>query len=74
MSLNSTSGIRKQDARGVISGVAGNHLGRYLAFNFIRNRWDDIKKTYYSLFKFGLYFYHFLFKIFVAYCPRIQPS
>lgn len=43
MSLNVTSGIRKQDAWSVISQVAGNSLGRYLAFNFVRNRWNDLR-------------------------------
>ena len=45
MSLNSTSGIRKQDAQRVISQVAANPLGRYMAFNFIRDKWEDISKA-----------------------------
>ncbi len=43
MSLNSTSGIRKQDADNVITNVAKNQLGQYLAFSFIRNRWKEVK-------------------------------
>lgn len=43
MTLNSTSGIRKQDATRVIAQVAGNPLGRYMAFNFIRNKWDEMR-------------------------------
>lgn len=49
MSLNSSSGIRKQDAARVISQVGGNPLGRYLAFNFIRERWSDMKQMYYPI-------------------------
>lgn len=45
MSLNASSGIRKQDAANVIRQVAGNPLGRYLAFDFIRNRWEDVKNA-----------------------------
>ncbi len=45
MSLNSSSGIRKQDAMGVMIRVSGNPLGRYLIFNLIRNRWNEIKET-----------------------------
>lgn len=45
MSLNSTSGIRKQDAARVISQVAYNSLGRYMAFNFIRDKWDELRKV-----------------------------
>lgn len=46
MSLNSTSGIRKQDASRVISQVAYNPLGRYMAFNFIRDQWEELQKVY----------------------------
>ena len=46
MSLNSTSGIRKQDAARVISQVAGNPLGRYMSFNFMREHWSDMKQMY----------------------------
>ncbi|XP_032798753.2 aminopeptidase N [Daphnia magna] len=46
MSLNSTSGIRKQDAARVISQVAYNSLGRYMAFNFIRDKWDELRKVF----------------------------
>lgn len=45
MSLNSTSGIRKQDAISVIGAVSNNPIGRYLAFDFIRDRWKDLKIT-----------------------------
>ena len=45
MSLNSTSGIRKQDAIVVIDAVSKNPVGRYLAFDFIRDRWKELKTT-----------------------------
>ena len=41
--LNPGSGIRKQDGAAVFSRVASNPLGRYIAFNFLRDRWADIK-------------------------------
>ena len=48
MSLNSSSAIRKQDAASAIRQLGSsreNPLGRYLVFNFIRNRFDSIKDT-----------------------------
>lgn len=45
MSLNSTSGIRKQDATSVISQVSYNSLGRYMTFNFVREKWATLKQT-----------------------------
>ena len=45
MSLNSTSGIRKQDASRVISQVSYNSLGRYMALNFIRDKWEEMSKA-----------------------------
>jgi aminopeptidase N len=45
MSLNSTSGIRKQDASRVISQVAYNSLGRYMSFNFVRDKFDELRKV-----------------------------
>ncbi|XP_046438221.1 aminopeptidase N-like [Daphnia pulex] len=45
MSLNPTSGIRKQDAGRVISQVASNSLGRYMTFNFIREKWTELRKV-----------------------------
>ncbi|EFX62776.1 hypothetical protein DAPPUDRAFT_67706, partial [Daphnia pulex] len=45
MSLNPTSGIRKQDAARVIIQVASNSLGRYITFNFIREKWTEIRKV-----------------------------
>ena len=45
MSLNSTSGIRKQDAPQVISQVSEHSLGRYMAFNLIRDKWEEIRKA-----------------------------
>jgi aminopeptidase N len=54
MSLNPTSGIRKQDAGRVISQVASNSLGRYMTFNFIREKWTELRKVlvlnYYCLY------------------------
>nr|CAH0109900.1 unnamed protein product [Daphnia galeata] len=42
MSINSKSGIRKQNAAIVISDISRNSLGRYMVFNFIRDRLDDL--------------------------------
>lgn len=42
-SLNSTSGIRKQDGGSVFRHVSNNPLGRYIAFDFFRNNWNELK-------------------------------
>jgi len=47
--LNPGSGIRKQDGAAVFSRVASNPLGRYIAFNFLRDRWADIKGFFKTL-------------------------
>ncbi|EFX67117.1 hypothetical protein DAPPUDRAFT_115736 [Daphnia pulex] len=44
MSLDPNSGIRKQDAARVISQVASHSLGRYLSFNFIREKWTKLRE------------------------------
>lgn len=41
-SLTEGSGIRKADGRSVISRVAINNVGRDLAFDFIRDKWDRV--------------------------------
>jgi len=43
MTVTPDSGIRRQDGSRVISNVAGNTVGRYLAFDFLRDNWDIIK-------------------------------
>jgi len=48
MSLTPSSGVRKQDGSRVISTVASNTVGRYLAFDFIRDKWDTIVEYYSS--------------------------
>ncbi|ROT67360.1 putative aminopeptidase N-like isoform X1 [Penaeus vannamei] len=35
------SGIRRQDARTVFRAVANNDVGRYIAWDFLRNRWGN---------------------------------
>lgn len=42
MSLDPTSGIRKQDGTTVISAIASNDVGRYMTWNWLRNKWDEI--------------------------------
>ena len=44
MAITPKSGIRKQDATRVISNVAYNIHGRDLAFDFVKQNWDRIKK------------------------------
>jgi len=46
MSLTEGSGIRKADGRSVISRVAINSIGRDLAFDFIRDKWDRVIDYY----------------------------
>ena len=47
MSLNEESGIRKQDGYRVITGVSRNIVGRYIAWNWIRDNWERLS-TYYD--------------------------
>merc|ERR1711971_1023922 len=49
MSLTEGSGIRKADGRSVISRIAINLVGRDLAFDFIRDKWDRVVDYYGSL-------------------------
>lgn len=42
MTLDSGSGIRKQDGTTVISRTAKNIIGRYVTWNWIRGSWKDI--------------------------------
>lgn len=60
MSLSPESGVRKQDGykvksvskrfrnlivfKKVLGGVGRNTLGRYLAWDFIRDKWTELKK------------------------------
>lgn len=46
MSLTSGSGVRRQDGSKVIGSVARNTVGRYLAFNFLRDKWELIKSYF----------------------------
>jgi len=48
MSLTAGSGVRKQDGSGVIGSVARNTVGRYLAFDFIRDKWAVVKDYFSS--------------------------
>merc|ERR1712098_321183 len=50
MSLTENSGVRKQDGSSVIGGVARNTGGRYLAFDFIQDKWPKVKSYYPSAF------------------------
>jgi len=50
MSLTENSGVRKQDGSSVIGGVARNTVGRYLAFDFIQDKWPKVKSYYPSAF------------------------
>merc|ERR1712154_697478 len=42
MSLTEDSGVRKQDGYRVIVGVSRNLIGRYIAWNWIRDNWDRL--------------------------------
>merc|ERR1712098_293929 len=46
MSLTPNSGVRRQDGSTVIGGGARNTVGRYLAFDFIRDKWDTVKNVF----------------------------
>jgi len=46
MSLTPGSGVRRQDGSTVIGGVSRNTVGRYLAFDFIRDQWNTVKEVF----------------------------
>ena len=46
MSIDSKSGIRKQDGTTVIASVAKNSIGRDLTWNWLRNDWERISSYY----------------------------
>ena len=47
MTIEPTSRIRKQDGSTVIANIAMNPVGRYIAWNWLRNRWNDVS-TYFD--------------------------
>ena len=46
MALNEESGVRKQDGYRVIAGVSRNIVGRYVAWNWIRQNWGALSAYY----------------------------
>ncbi|XP_042874237.1 aminopeptidase N-like [Penaeus japonicus] len=46
MAFTEGSGIRKQDSTAVFSAVASNDVGRYIAWNFLRDQWQNISSYY----------------------------
>ena len=46
MSLNEESGVKKQDGYRVISAVASNTLGRYIAWNWMRQNWLQLHEYF----------------------------
>ncbi|XP_042889263.1 aminopeptidase N-like [Penaeus japonicus] len=46
MAFTEGSGIRKQDASQVFAAVARNDVGRYLAWNYLRDQWEKIADYY----------------------------
>lgn len=46
MTFTAGSGIRKQDARTAFSSVAMNSVGHYLAWNYVRDKWQNIMDYY----------------------------
>ncbi|XP_037803061.1 LOW QUALITY PROTEIN: aminopeptidase N-like [Penaeus monodon] len=42
MAFTEGSGIRRQDARTVFRAVANNDIGRYIAWDFLRNNWEAV--------------------------------
>lgn len=44
MILNNDTVIRKQDGARVFASVANNIVGTTIAFDFIRNRWEEINE------------------------------
>jgi len=50
MSMTSSSGVRRQDGALVIGSVARNTVGRYLAFDFVQDKWPEVKNYFGGLF------------------------
>lgn len=48
LAIDPESVIRKQDSRSLIAGVAGNKVGRDLAWNWLRGNWPKIYEYYLS--------------------------
>jgi len=46
MSIYPEAGVRNQDSYKVIGGIGGEVIGRYLAWDFLRNRWDELKEAF----------------------------
>ena len=44
MCLNSTVGFQTQDALHVILAMANNPLGRFMTFDFVRDKWAEMTK------------------------------
>jgi len=53
LSLDSSSGIRRQDVRAVLSNVAANPLGQSMVFNFLLDNWDRMVTSFPSLYVLG---------------------
>lgn len=49
MCLNATDGFPTQDALNAITAIAYNPIGRYMAFNFIREKWMEMTKMWEQL-------------------------
>ena len=46
MAMDPSSGVRKQDGASVVSRVAKNTVGRYVAWNWIRSNWSGISSYF----------------------------
>jgi len=46
MALDENSGVRKQDGYRIIVGVSKNLIGRYIAWNWIRDNWERLSSYY----------------------------
>jgi aminopeptidase N len=44
MCLNPAVGFRTQDALDVIKTLAENPIGRFMTFNFVREKWPEMTK------------------------------
>ncbi|KAL7638670.1 UNVERIFIED_CONTAM: hypothetical protein RMT77_011242 [Armadillidium vulgare] len=48
-SIQDGKGIRKQDVRSVIGAVSSSEIGRNIAWEFLKDKWDDVKKYFGSV-------------------------
>jgi len=71
MMIDSSSGVRLQDATELFTNVASNPLGNQIALNFLSSRWNDIDKYFQGYAGFGGGVFPTLFQ---SICNRVNSK